>query len=98
MEQGLIEAELGGHLYKKRTGLRVKVRVEARTLIAFKLFNKAIFIYGFMKNERENINSKELKVLKLLADQLLNYSPQKLQIAINTGELNELQYDIKETT
>lgn len=64
----------------------------ARTLLAYKSGNKAFFIYGFMKKERENINEKELKTLKLLAEQLLQYSNQKLQQLVNEGELKEVNY------
>lgn len=54
--------------------------------------NKAFFIYGFVKNEKDNISEKELKTLKLLAEHLLNYSYKKLQVAIKEGELKEVSY------
>jgi hypothetical protein len=65
---GLVDANLGGHVYKKRIGLNGRgKRGGVRTLIAFRIEDKAFFLYGFAKNERENISSKELKALRLLA-------------------------------
>ena len=48
------------------------------------------FIYGFPKNERDNIESDELKALRLLAKELLGYSEQSLAKAIEAGELIEV--------
>ncbi len=91
MEDGLIEADLGGFVYKKRIHLDGRgKRGGARTLLAYKAKDSAFFIYGFAKNERVNITGKELKALKLLATDLLNYSSQKLQNAINAGEIIEV--------
>jgi len=93
MEQGLVDANLGGHVYKKRVALKGRGKSgSARTLLAYQVADKAFFIYGFMKNEKENLSGKELKALKLLAEGLLSYSHQKLQEAINDGELKEVKY------
>lgn len=55
--------------------------------------NKAFFVYGFAKNERANISAKELKALKLLATQLLDYTNPALGKAIKAGELIEVRDD-----
>lgn len=56
MEQGLIDADLGGGLYKKRIPLRGRgKRGGARTLIATNKAGRWIFLTGFEKNERNNI-------------------------------------------
>ena len=69
MEQGLIDARLGGQVVKKRVGLRGRgKRGGARTLVAFRQDDKAFFIYGFAKSERANVSGDELKALKLLAN------------------------------
>jgi len=50
--QGLIDADLGGHLVKKRIGTRGRGKSgSVRTLLAIQLGEKAFFIYGFSKNE-----------------------------------------------
>lgn len=75
MQQGLVDADLGANVYKKRVPLLGQGKSRSlRTLIAFQVDNKAFFIYGFSKNARSNINVKEMKSLKVLAKELLNYS------------------------
>lgn len=91
MEQGLIDATLGGHVYKKRVALPGHGnRDGSRTLLAYRSKDKAFFIFGFARNERTNINAKELRSLKLLADELLNYSNKRLKRAIKVNELIEI--------
>ena len=75
MLEGLVDADLGANVYKKRVPLLGQGKSRSlRTLIAFQVDNKAFFIYGFSKNARSNINVKEMKSLKVLAKELLNYS------------------------
>ena len=89
--QGLIDADLGGSVVKKRIGTRGRGKSgSVRTLLAFQLDNKAFFIYGFSKNERSNVSQKELKALKLLATELLGYTSAALEKAMKAGELIEV--------
>ncbi len=61
LKNGLLDADLGGHVYKKRVGLGGRgKRGGARTLIAFRIEKKAFFLYGFAKNSRADVSSKEL--------------------------------------
>ena len=60
MERGLIDADLGGNLVKKRVAIGGQgKRGGARTLLAYKVGNKAFFIYGFAKNVRANLSTDE---------------------------------------
>ena len=91
IEQGLFDADLGGHVYKKRIANPGQgKRGGMRTLLAFQKEQKAFFIYGFAKNAQDNISDKELKVLKLLAAELLNLDDQALMQALQANELNEV--------
>jgi hypothetical protein len=93
MKHGLVDAELGGHVVKKRVALPGQGKRGARTLLAFNRGDKAFFIYGFAKNERANIGVKELKALKLLAREVLSYTNPILEKAIKAGELIEVEDD-----
>ncbi len=94
MENGLIEASLGKYVVKKRVSLPGRgKRGGARTLVAYKQGNKAFFVYAFAKNQRTNINDKELRALKLLATQLLGYTNTKLIKAVKMGALIEVNKD-----
>ena len=94
MENGLIDARLGGHVVKKRVALPGRgKRGGSRTLVVYRQADKAFFVYGFAKNERANISDKELKALKLLATELLGYTKPALTKAIKAGELIEVYED-----
>jgi hypothetical protein len=53
--------------------------------------NKAFFMFGFPKNEQDNINSKELKAFKRMAKELLGYTAPQLKKAVNAGSLIEVK-------
>ena len=92
--KGLVEANLGGSIYKKRVAFPGRgKRGGGRTLVAFRRDDKAFFIYGFAKNQQTNVKDSELKALKLLASQLLGYTDAALAIAINVNELIEVPND-----
>lgn len=94
MECGLVDADLGGHVVKKRVAIRGRGKSGGiRTLLAYKISDKAFFIYGFAKNARSNINSNDLKALKLLAKELLNYTDKDLTEAVKRGALKEVEKD-----
>ncbi len=94
MTHGLYEANLGGNVYKKRIPIGNRGKSGgARTIIAFKMQEKAIFIYGFSKNEKSNITKKEEDALKALAKIYFNYSDDQILKAIKAGELIEVNYE-----
>lgn len=77
MQQGLIDADLGGNLYKKRVGIANRgKRGGARTLLATNLGSRWFFIFGFEKNEKANISHEEkISTLELAADLLMITEP-----------------------
>jgi hypothetical protein len=92
MEQGLIDARLGGDVVKKRVALPGRgKRGGARTLVVFRRGDRAFFVFGFAKNERANVSKDELKALKLLAKELLSYPVVSLTRAVQSGELIEIE-------
>ena len=93
-EQGKIDADLGGNLIKQRVARRGEGRSGGyRTLIAFRTSSRSVFLYGFVKNEKENINEVELNDLKKLAGRLLAYDDRELKQALAAKELIEVPYD-----
>jgi len=92
MTQGLIDAELGRYLYKKRIALQNSgKRGGARTIIAYKDKEIAYFIYGFAKNEKENISTSEKEAFKEYAITLIDMDAKQLHIAIVSGEIIEVR-------
>ena len=94
MEQGLVDADLGGNLYKKRVALPGRGKSgSTRTLIATNRQNRWFFMFGFEKNDKENITQAELAYLQEVAQIFLGYSNDELQLAIDKGEFLEVYYD-----
>ena len=92
MEAGLIDAELGGHVVKKRVALPGRGKSGgARTLLAYRRGDRAFFVYGFAKNERDNIDDKELKALKKTAAIQLGLSEAQLAQALAAKKLIEVR-------
>lgn len=91
MARGLIDADLGGHVVKKRVAIPGQgKRGGARTLVATRLADRWFFVYGFRKNERENVTEPELKALQGLAKDLLSLDDLRLIRAIFAGEIVEI--------
>ena len=91
IRNGLIDANLGGGVVKKRIALTGRgKRSSTRTLLATNLRNKWIFIFGFEKNEMDNISEKELLTLKMLANDLLGMSAAQIKVAVQEGSLVEI--------
>ena len=94
MEQGLVDADLGGNIYKKRVALPGRGKSgSTRTLIATNRQNRWFFMFGFEKNDKENITQAELAYLQEVAQIFLGYSNDELQLAIDKGEFLEVYYD-----
>ena len=92
MQAGLIDADLGGGVVKKRIahGGRGK-SAGARTLLATNKGTHWIFIYGFDKNQRANITPSELETLQIVAEGLLALNNKAIAIAIDDGTLLEIK-------
>ena len=91
MTNGLIGSDLGGSVYKKRVALPGRGKSGgSRTLVAYNKGDAMFFIYGFAKNDKENIHIKELQTLKLLASDLLKYTESHLKVLVTNKEIVEI--------
>ena len=92
IKNGDFDTSLGGYLYKKR--IRFKDRGKSgsgRTILCYKENDRAIFIHGFAKNEKENLSKKELIALKEFSKVLLSLSKNQISKAINAGDFKEIK-------
>lgn len=91
MEDGLIDAELGGGIVKKRVPLPGRGKSGgARTLLATNKGSLWFFVFGFEKNERANVSPRELEALKALAADLLKLSAAELDSLVGSEALKEI--------
>jgi len=91
MHSGLIDADLGAGVVKKRIALPGRgKRGSTRTLVATNKGNLWFFVFGFEKNDRDNISETELDALQKLAHELLTRTPVQLNTAVKDGTLQEI--------
>jgi hypothetical protein len=91
MVAGLVEADLGGGVFKKRVAMPGRGKSgSARTLVATNRGNRWFFVFSFEKNERANIDAKELEAVQRLADDLLGLDAAQLDAHAATGALMEI--------
>lgn len=95
--RGLIDADLGGGIIKQRVARADQGRSGGyRMLLAYRDGHRAVFLYGFAKNERENIEDDELKTLREIgAAWLAAYAP-RIARAIKENALQEVHDDDKD--
>ena len=90
-EQGLYEADLGQHLFKKRISLYGRGKSGgARTILFYQQEEKIVFCFGFAKNVKENLDENEKKVLYRLSKDLLGFKYADIDKLIHSGTLIEM--------
>ena len=91
MSRDLIDANLGGGLVKKRVARPGAGKSSGfRTLLATNKNDKWFFVYGFAKNERDNIENQEMMALKRLAAALLGMDANAIDKLLADKELKEI--------
>lgn len=94
MADGLIDADLGGGVVKKRIGLAGRgKRGGARTIVATNKGSRWFFVFGFEKNARASIARDELEALQEIAQELLDRTESQIALAVTDGTLEEICHD-----
>jgi hypothetical protein len=89
---GSFDADLGGGLIKQRVGRPGQGRSGGfRMVIAYRTEDLAVFLYGFAKNERENIEPDELEDLRLIAADFLAANEAGLARIVAQDDLTEIK-------
>ena len=91
IENGLIDADLGGFLYKKRVARAGGGKSGGyRTLLAARMGSRHVFLHGFPKNERDNITQEEKRALQFAGKVFLDLPARDLEMALQAGVLLEV--------
>ena len=94
MQSGLVDADLGGDVLKKRVALPGRgKRGGVRTLVATRRASRWFFVYGFEKSEKANVTTTELEALQWLAKQLLGLTEPQAELAVQDGSLQEICHE-----
>ena len=92
LETGLSSSGLGNHLYKVRIKREHSGKSSGfRTIIVYKENDRAIFLYGFGKNEKENIDKVELQYFTKLGNDLLRLTANQLKKYV----VQEILFDLE---
>jgi hypothetical protein len=90
-ERGLIDANLGGGIIKQRVARSGQGRSGGyRMLIAYRAGARAVFLYAFAKNERENIEPDELRTLREIGAAWLRADAEQIAKPLEDGILQEV--------
>jgi hypothetical protein len=90
-ESGLIDADLGGGLIKQRVARPGKGKSGGfRMIVAYKAQDRAVFLYGFAKNDRDNISQDQLQTLRAIGASWLSAPSETIRRAIDAGDLQEI--------
>ncbi|MGD9583062.1 MAG: type II toxin-antitoxin system RelE/ParE family toxin [Lysobacterales bacterium] len=91
MESGLVDADLGGFLYKKRVARPGGGKSGGyRTLLSARIGSRYVFLHGFPKRDKANITLDEKKALQFAGKVLLELSAEALSKALQSGVLLEV--------
>lgn len=91
MAAGLVDANLGGGVLKKRVAGRGKGKSGGfRTIVATNFGSRWVFMYVFGKDDRDNIDASELAAFKKLADVYAKADVHAVKAAVAAGELSEI--------
>lgn len=90
-EAGRIDADLGGGIIKLRMARKGQGKSAGyRAILVFRAHRLAVFVYGFAKNDRDNIRADELRAFRRLAGEILALDPAALARAVESGALREI--------
>jgi len=91
---GQYDADLGGYLFKKRIARQDGGKSGGfRTILGFRKSNskRIFFLYGFPKNVRANITSKEQTALSATASALVDATDSQIDGLKAKGTISELE-------
>jgi hypothetical protein len=98
-ERGLVDADLGGGVVKQRVARPGQGRSGGyRVLLAYRRTTRAIFLFGFAKSERDNIEDDELATLRDIAKSWLEADAGALAGAVANRLILEVPYEEEHKT
>ena len=95
-ERGLIDTNLGHGLIKQRVARPGEGRRGGfRTVVAYRVGERAVFIFGFAKSDQANLSKADERDLKDFGALLLALDARGIETMIAGNELAEVKYDEK---
>jgi hypothetical protein len=96
-ETGRIDADLGGGVLKQRVARHGQGKSGGyRTIVLYRRGERAFFVYGFAKSDRDNIDRDEERAFKNAARHVLALSERHIAGLVEKGQLSEVKGDDEE--
>lgn len=96
MESGLIDADYGGGLIKKRIARDGGGKSGGyRTIIAYRSETRSVFMFSFAKSDKDNLSKSEVAEYKAAAEIYLGLSESQIAQAVENKELEEVTHNAK---
>jgi hypothetical protein len=93
-ESGLVDADYGGGVIKQRIARPNEGKSGGyRSIIIFHRGDRSFFMYGFAKNDHDNIDENDERDFKDAAVSLLALSDSQLNELVGDGKFTEIEYD-----
>ncbi len=93
-EAGLIDVDLGGGLIKQRIARAGGGRSSGyRSLIIFRSEDRAVFVFGFAKNLKGNLDAAELKAFRAAAKIVLGLTQEQIDDELRHERLIKVKAD-----
>lgn len=91
-DHGSVDADLGGGVIKQRIARQGKGKSGGyRTIVLFRHDERAVFMYGFPKNERGNISTNELKQFREAAKHMFALTEDQILKLLEQGDFVEVK-------
>lgn len=90
-DAGMIDANYGGGVIKQRISRPGEGKSGGyRSIILYRQDDKAFFVYGFAKNELDNIDKTEERDFKSLAKIMFAMTDEQINALLNAGKIKEV--------
>jgi len=90
--KGLVEANLGGGLLKKRIARPGEgKRGGYRTFIGYREDERSVFFFGFPKSDMDDVEDDTLAKLKNMSGYYLSLSNEKIELLLKNGDVVEVK-------
>lgn len=92
IQEGIVDANLGGSLYKKRVATKGRGKSgSVRTLLAYSAGLRTFFLYAFEKGDKANITQKEKTAMQIVGKDFLEMSDTELGKRIKDKSIKEIK-------
>lgn len=97
VEHGLVDADLGGGVFKQRIARQGQGKSGGyRTILLYRQGIRTVFMFGFAKSDQDNIDDDEVRVFKDAATYVLALTDKQMAELLQRGDFIEVMRNERE--